>query len=83
MALFLASDGYPRQDSESEYTVFSYQGDYSPTEGMEFKAGSIMTTFPAGTQIDFQVEAMIGGVHRVYNPYATDPLTMFPMGVYC
>jgi hypothetical protein len=62
--MFLVSDGYPCQDYESNYTVFSYQGEYSATEGMEFNAGSITTSFPAGAQVDFQVEAMIGYVHR-------------------
>jgi len=64
--MFLASDGYPRQDYESENTVFSYQGEYSPTEGLEFNHGSVMTRFPPGAQVDFQVESMIGYTHNVY-----------------
>jgi hypothetical protein len=62
--MFLVSDGYPRQDYESDYTVFSYQGEYSSTDGLEFNHGSIRTSFPSGAQVDFQVEAMIGYVHR-------------------
>jgi hypothetical protein len=61
--LFRASDGYLTQ-SDSEYTVISYQGEYSPTEGMDFTSQTIMTNFPSGSQLDFQVEAMIGYVHR-------------------
>jgi hypothetical protein len=64
--MFLASDGYPSQDYESDYRVLSYQGEYSSTEGMKFNAGSIMTSFPPGAQVDFQVEAMIGYVSREY-----------------
>jgi hypothetical protein len=44
----------------SQYTVFNYQEEYSDTEGIHFDIG----TFPAGGQVDFQVEAMIGYVHR-------------------
>jgi hypothetical protein len=61
--LFRASDGYPTQ-SDSDYTVISYQGEYSTTEGMDFTSQTIMTNFPSGGQVDFQVEAMIGYVHR-------------------
>jgi len=76
--LYYASDGYPSQDSGSEYTVLSYQGRYSPTEGMSFQTSALMTTFPVDAQIDFQVEAMIGYVSRVYNPDATEQLAMWP-----
>ena len=66
--IYHPSDGYPSQYPGQypmhEYTVFSYQGDYSPTEGMEFEVRSIGTTFPPGAQVDFQVKAMIGYVHR-------------------
>jgi hypothetical protein len=40
--------------------------------------GTKMIKFPSGAQIDFQVEAMIGYVHRVHNPNATSHLEMFP-----
>jgi hypothetical protein len=62
--LYLASDGYPLQDSGSDYTVLSYEGGYSPTEGISLQTGAISTTLPAGGMVDFQVEAMIGYVHR-------------------
>ena len=66
--LYRASDGYPTMWSDSEYTVISFQGDYSPTSGMEFTSQTIMTKFPSGGQVDFQVEAMIGYVHRTGEP---------------
>jgi hypothetical protein len=56
------------------YTVFNFPEEYSDTEGMHFDIG----TFPAGGQVDFQVEAMWGYVHRGYNPNAPDQLSMFP-----
>lgn len=62
--LYHPSDGYPCQLYESDYTVFSYKGEYSTTEGLEFEAGSISTRFPVDAEVDFQVEAMIGYVHR-------------------
>ena len=76
--MFISSDGYPRQDYESDYTVLSYQGEYSSTDGLEFNAGSIRTNFPPDAQVDFQTQAMIGYVSRVYNPNATEPLLMYP-----
>jgi hypothetical protein len=57
----------------SEYTVFNYPEEYSDTEGMCFDIG----TFPAGGKVDFQVEAMLGYVHRGYNPNSPDQLGMF------
>jgi len=74
MELYRASDsGYPIQDSESEYTVLSYTGEYSSTKGMEFETSVIMTSFPPSAQIDFQVEAMIGYIHHVdAMPFSAD-----------
>ena len=34
--------------------------------------------YQVGNTLTFQVEAMIGYVHRVYNPDATSMLTMYP-----
>jgi hypothetical protein len=62
--LYLVSDGYPPQELESEYTVLSYKGGYSPTEGMSLETSGISTTLPAGAKVDFEVEAMIGYTHR-------------------
>jgi hypothetical protein len=71
--LYRPSDGYPSQNYESEYTVLSYTGEYSSTEGMKsFIMGTKMIDVPPGGQVDFQVEAMIGYVHRALtqmNPY--------------
>jgi len=58
--LYRASDGYPHQDSESEYTVRTY----TLGENTDTILGTKMIEFPPGAQVDFQVEAMIGYVHR-------------------
>jgi hypothetical protein len=62
--MYLISDGYPRQDQESDYTVIDYACKYSSTTGLDFAAGSIRTTLPVGSQVDFQLKAMIGYVSR-------------------
>lgn len=71
--------------SNSDYTVISYQLTLSPTqpdqgytlENRNTNSNSL-TGLPPNSQIDFQVEAMIGAAHRGYNPDATDQLQMFP-----
>ena len=60
--------------SYSEYTVLSY----SPIGENSYILGNRMIDFPAGSKVDFQVEAMIGYVHRVYNPNWTNQLEMYP-----
>jgi len=58
--LYRPSDGYPYQLSDLDYTVFSYVwgGDADTVLGTK------MIRIPAGAEVDFQVEAMIGYVHR-------------------
>ena len=58
--LYRASDGYPIP-SDSQYTIFSYV----LGENTDTILGTKKIEFPAGAQVDFQVEAMIGFVHRV------------------
>jgi len=57
--LYRASDGYTTQ-SDSEYTTMSY----ALGENTDTILGTKMIEFPYGAQVDFQVEAMIGYVHR-------------------
>jgi hypothetical protein len=75
IGLYYASDGYPTQ-SDSDYTVISL-GTLGET-GLSLVTNARMIDVPSGGQVDFQVEAMIGYVSRVYNPNATNQLTMFP-----
>ncbi len=62
--LFGASDGYFGSDSGSPETVFAPQGEYSSTEGLKMATQGMYRTFPPNSQLDFQVQAMIGFVHR-------------------
>jgi hypothetical protein len=70
--LYLVED-VPTQ-SDSEYTVLSYALAGENT----YILGDKIIEFPTVTQVDFQVEAMIGYVHRVFNPNATNQLEMYP-----
>ena len=72
--LYRASDGYPTQ-SDSQNTIISYV----LGENNDTILGTKMIEFPPNSQVDFQVEAMIGYVSRVYNPNANgNPLAMYP-----
>ncbi len=75
MELYRPSDGYPTQ-SNSEYTVVSL-GTLGEN-GLSLATNAKMFDVPSGGQMDFQVEAMIGYVSRVYNPNATGPFDIYP-----
>jgi hypothetical protein len=62
--LYNPSDGFPQQWSNSDYTVFSYVWGGEANTLM----GSKSVNLPAGGEVDFQVEAMIGYVHRSGEP---------------
>ena len=72
--LYRASDGFPRQESDLDYSLLSYI--WEP--GTDTVWGTKYVAIPAGGQVDFQVEAMIGYVHRIPNPEATHMLEMYP-----
>jgi len=59
--LYNPSDGYVHQDSESEYTVRTYTWGGGDADSI---LGTKMIRIPVGAEVDFQVEAMIGYVHR-------------------
>ena len=58
--LYRASDGYPHQWSDSDYTVITFLSE----TGKTIESTGFSKTFPDGVQVDYQVEAMIGYVHR-------------------
>jgi hypothetical protein len=62
--------------SNSDYTILSYP--LSDENTNSYILGDKIWLLPFGSQVDFQVEAMIGYVHRVYNPNATSQLEMYP-----
>jgi hypothetical protein len=66
--LFFTADGYLSRSSESPETVFSPQGEYSSTEGLKMDRRGMYTTFPPNSELDFQVQALIGFVHREVTP---------------
>jgi hypothetical protein len=62
--IYHPSDGFARAELESEYTVRSFEGEYSASEGLKLYYQGLIATFPPRAQVDFQVEAMIEYVHR-------------------
>jgi hypothetical protein len=69
--LYRASDGYPSQSS-SENTKISYH----IRENADSYLGAYL--YEVGNTLTFQVEAMIGYIHRVYDPDASHMLEMYP-----
>jgi hypothetical protein len=61
--IYGTSNGFLGREDGSE-TVYSNQGTYSSSEGLKMDAQGMYTTFPPNSQLDFQVQAMIGFVHR-------------------
>ena len=43
-------------------------------DGLSLESGTAAMNIPLGGQVDFQVEAMVGWVSRVYNPDATNQM---------
>jgi hypothetical protein len=65
-------NGFLGRDFGAE-TLFSQQGEYSDTEGLEMTSQGMYTTFPPNAQMDFQVKAMIGYIHHVVAmPFSAD-----------
>ena len=67
--IYIPTNGFAGAHLESEYTVISFEGEYSATEGLKLHYPGLIATFPPSGQVDFQVKAMIGYVHR-------DPLAL-------
>jgi hypothetical protein len=71
--------------SNTDYTTITYWLVYSPTDhnfeitsffDSPYSSNSI-NNIPAGSALDFQVRAMIGGMHRGNNPNETNPLLRY------
>ncbi len=71
---------YPTNDvpsqSNGEYTNLSYPSG-QPVVEYQYYVGGLHDLF-AGDKVDFQVQAMIGSIHRIFNPNATNQLEMYP-----
>ncbi len=79
--VYRPDDGYPTQ-SDSDFTTLLFS---SSTENEHYfldtstnPPWSFAIVAPANSILDLQLEAMIGYIHRVFNPNATDQLTMYP-----
>ena len=72
--LYLIED-VPTQ-SNSDYTNLSYP--LSDKNTNSYILGDKILEFPFSSQVDFQVKAMIGYIHRVLNPNATSQLDLYP-----
>ncbi len=74
--------------SASDYTTITYELVSSPSQpeqGFELRSSfddpvgsNAITQIPGNSQLDFQVRAFYGAMHRGVNPDATDPLSMYP-----
>jgi hypothetical protein len=79
--VYKPDDGYPAQ-SNSDFTVLSFSSS-SEYEGYFLDIStnppwSFAIIAPANSVLDVQAEALIGYIHRVFNPNATDQLSMYP-----
>jgi hypothetical protein len=70
------SNSVPNQ-SNGEYTILSYSSGYLDVE-YQYLLGYKVENLTAGDTIDFQVQAMVGSIHRVFNPNFTNQLDMYP-----
>lgn len=75
-SLLYTIDDVPTQ-SNGEYTILSYPSD-QPVVEYQYNLGDRIQDLFAGDKVDFQVQAMIGNIHRVFNPNATNQLEMYP-----
>jgi hypothetical protein len=75
-SLLYTIDNVPGKSS-GEYTTLSYPSDQPVVEYQYMLGDKLKNLFP-GDRIDFQVQAMIGLIHRVYNPNHTSQLDMYP-----
>jgi len=62
--IYIPTNGFAGANLESDYTAISFEGEYSSSEGLNLYYQGLIATFPSGAQVDFQVKAMIGYVHR-------------------
>jgi hypothetical protein len=74
--LYPNNNSVPTQ-SNGEYTILSYSSGFLGVE-YQYNLGYTSQNLSAGDKVDFQVQAMIGSIHRVFNPNATNQLEMYP-----
>jgi hypothetical protein len=74
--LYPNNNSVPNQ-SNGEYTILSYYSGYLVVE-YQYLLGYKIENLTVGDKIDFQVQAMVGSIHRVFNPNFTNQLDMYP-----
>ena len=74
--LYPNNNSVPNQ-SDGEKTILSYPSGYLGVEN-QYHLGYKVENLTAGDRIDFQVQAMIGSIHRVFNPNFTNQLDIYP-----
>jgi len=75
-SLLYTIDDVPTQ-SNGEYTILLYPSG-QPVVEYQYTLGDRIQNLFAGDRVDFQVQAMIGYIHRVWNPNYTSQLDMYP-----
>jgi hypothetical protein len=73
--LYPNNNSVPNQ-SDGEYTILSYRSGYLGVE-YQYHLGYKVENLTAGDKIDFQVQAMVGSIHRVFNPNFTNQIDMY------
>jgi hypothetical protein len=66
--LYIPINGYAVGEKVGDNYVVSYQGNYYPEEGLTVNSDHFRATFPPDSQVDFQVQALIGYIHHVIVP---------------
>ena len=66
--LYIPMNGYAVGEKVGDNYVVSYQGNYYPEEGLVVNSEYFRVTFPSDSQVDFQVQALIGYIHHVVVP---------------
>jgi hypothetical protein len=74
--LYPNNNSVPAQSS-GEHTILSYLSGHLGVEH-QYALGYKAQNLSAGDRVDFQVQAMTGSIHRVYNPNHTSQLDMYP-----
>ena len=74
--LYPNNNSVPSQ-SNGEYTILSYLSGHLGFEYL-YNLGYTSQNLSIGDKVDFQVQAMIGSIHRVYNLNHTSQLDMYP-----
>jgi hypothetical protein len=62
--IYSPTNGYASGKIEGDYLVVSFEGDYSSSGGLNLYYQGLIANFPPNAQVDFQVNALIGYVHR-------------------